>query len=427
MTKRILIKNGTISDPSFEKDFRGEILVDSGKIKKISEETISAEVDEIVDAHGMIVAPGFIDIHVHFRDPGYEYKEDIISGLESAAAGGFTAVCPMPNTKPVADNAETIRYMKKKAEKGNGVRLFPIAAATEFSAGKNVSSFEKLKNAGAVAVSDDGNPVTNTSILRRVMESAREFNMLYISHSEDKTLSSEGHMNEGQFSNIHGIPGIPVVAEASMVARECMLSLYLDIPVHIAHVSCEMSVDILRMYKDKGAEITAETTPHYLILTDETVGKHKTDAKINPPLRTEKDRKSLIKAIQEGIIDVVATDHAPHHECEKNVKFCEALPGIIGMETALPLLLKLYHEKQLSIRKIIKLFTKGYEILNIPGGFIREGDRADLTIFNPEYQWTVDKNIFFSRSRNTPFHGMDVKGSVFHTIAGGKKVFSRKF
>ncbi len=427
MTTKILIKNGTISDPSLERDFRGDILVDSGKIKKISEETISTEVDETVDAEGMFVAPGFIDMHVHFRDPGYEYKEDIISGLESAAAGGFTAVCPMPNTKPVADNAGIIKYMNEKAEKGNGVRLFPIAAATESSAGKTVNSFKKLKNAGAVAVSDDGNPIRDTSVLRSVMECAREFDMIYISHSEDQTLSSKGHMNEGQFSNMHGIPGIPVVAEASMVARECMLSLYLDIPVHIAHVSCEMSVDILKMYKDKGAEVTAETTPHYLTLTDEAVGRHNAYAKINPPLRTETDRKSIIKAIQEGIIDVVATDHAPHHESEKNVKFCEALPGIIGMETALPLLLKLYHEGQLSIRKIIKLFTKGYEIMNIPGGFIREGDRADLTIFDPEHQWTVDKNMFLSRSRNTPFDGMDLKGSVFYTIAGGKKVFSGKF
>ncbi len=425
---KLIIKNGTIINPAKKENFKGYILIEDGKIKKIDKKEIKDKEAEIIDAEGLIVAPGFIDAHVHFRDPGFEHKEDIISGLKAAAAGGFTAVITMPNTNPVVDNLATIRYMLEKARNsGNGVKLYPMCAASKNQEGKALSPMGELRENGAVAVTDDGKPIEDTSLLKRVMEYASTFDMTYVSHAEDTYLSKGTQMNDGYFSTVYGMNGNPIVGEASQVARDCMMAFYCNLPVHIAHVSGKMTVDIIEFYKSKGAKITAETAPHYLTLTDEAVGSFDTNTKINPALRTEEDRVALIEALHKGVIDIVATDHAPHHEREKNVEFNNAPSGIVGLETALPLMLKLYHEKHLSLEKIVELFTGAYKIFNLEGGIIEEGKPADITIFDPNYQWTIDKNMFQSKSCNTPFHGFHVKGAAFTTIVDGKVVFSKKF
>ncbi|HDT11256.1 MAG TPA: dihydroorotase, partial [bacterium] len=290
---KLLIKNGTLINPSTGRKEKTSILIENGKIKEISE-SIDDISGKIVDAQGMFVAPGFIDIHVHFRDPGYEYKEDIHSGLKAAAAGGYTSVCTMPNTNPVAGNIETIRYMKEKASSGNGVKLFPVCSATIGLRGEEIAPFKDLKSAGAVAFSDDGNPVCNTALLKKAMETGSFCNMKYISHSEDIFLAQDGCMNDGAEAEAMGCKGIPAVGESSQIARDCMLAEYTGVPVHIAHVSAAMSVDIIRYFKERNVKVTAETAPHYLTLTDKAIRDYGTNAKMNPPLREEKDRLALI-------------------------------------------------------------------------------------------------------------------------------------
>lgn len=423
---KLIIKNGTLVNPAKKEKKKTSVVIENGVITEITDSPNESDA-QIINADGMIVAPGFIDIHVHFRDPGYEHKEDIHTGLKAAAAGGFTSVCTMPNTNPVADNIETIRYMLERAAAGNGVKLYPVASASKGLKGEGLAPIGELKEGGAIAVSDDGKPIKNTDLLKRVMEYGSSFDMKYISHSEDSYLAEGGQMNEGFYSTIYGMTGIPVVGEASQIARDCMMAEYLDLPVHIAHVSAAISVDMIRYFKNRGVKVTAETAPHYLTLTDQAVGGFDTNTKINPPLRSEADRLALIEAVKSGIIDAVATDHAPHHQREKEVEFNNAPFGIIGLETALPIVLKLYHEGHLTIEKVVELFTAGYSIMGLKGGVVEKGVPADLTIFDTEYQWTVDKNMFFSKSSNTPFHGFHVKGAVFATIVDGKVVFSREF
>jgi dihydroorotase len=423
---KLIIKNGTIVDPVKNEEFKKTIVIEDGIIKEITDKA-DEKGAEVIDAEGMIVSPGFIDLHVHFREPGFEYKEDIHTGLKAAAAGGFTSVCTMPNTNPAVDNADTVKAIVEKAKSGNGVKLYPVACATRGLEGEALAPIGELKESGAVAISDDGRPVKNTDLLKRAMEYASSFDVKYISHSEDLYLSNGGQMNEGFYSTVYGMPGIPWVGEASQIARDCMLAEYLDLPVHIAHVSTSMSVDIIKFFKDRGVKVTAETAPHYVTLTDEALGSFNTNTKINPPLRTEKDRLAIIEALKNGVLDAVATDHAPHHEREKAVEFNAAPPGIVGLETALPLILKLYHDGALTIKRVVELFTAGYKIMEKQGGTIEVGAPADITVFDPEYQWTVDRNMFHSKSKNTPFHGFHVKGAVFYTVVDGKLIYKREF
>ncbi len=425
---KLLIKNGTIVNPKAGKGFIGSLLVENGKITKIAKGDLAADGAETVNAAGMIVTPGLIDLHVHFRDPGFEDKEDILTGLEAAAAGGFTAVCTMPNTSPACDNIGTIEYQTKKAAReGNGVRLYPIAAASKGLKGETMAPIGELKEGGAIAISDDGKPITDSSLLQRVMQYASSFGLMYVSHSEDTYLSKGGQMNESYFSTLYGMQGIPAVGEALSVARECLMAQYLGLPVHICHVSTKMAVDLIAYFKAQGVKVTAETAPHYLSLTDEAVGSYDTNTKVNPPLRSEEDRQALIAAVKSGIIDALATDHAPHHEREKNVEFNTAPSGMVGLETAVPLVYKLVHDKHITVERFVELFTAGYGIFGLEGGTLTEGGRADITIIDPEYQWTIDKNMFRSKARNTPFHGFHVKGAVFRTIAGGKTVYTRAY
>ncbi len=424
---KMLIKGGLIVNPAKGESFTGSIVVENGKITKIVKGDSKEKADEVIHAAGMIVTPGFIDCHVHFRDPGFEHKETIATGLESAAAGGFTTVMTMPNTNPVADTEGTISYMLGKAAEGNGVRLFPVGAASKGLKGEAIAPVGELKEAGAVAISDDGKPITDSSLLQRVMSYASTFGITYISHSEDMSLSKGGQMNESYYSTIYGMQGIPSAGEAAIVARECIMAQYLNLPVHIAHISTRQALEVVEFYKGKGVKVTVETAPHYLTLTDEAVGSYDTNTKINPPLRSEDDRAALIEAIKKGVVDIIATDHAPHHERDKNVEFNTAPSGIIGLETALPLTLKLYHDGHITLERLVELFTKGYKIFGIEGGVLEEGGRADITIFDPQYQWTIDKNMFKSKSRNTPFHGFHVKGAVFRTVVEGKIVYARNF
>ncbi len=422
---KLKITNGRIIDPKAKIDFIGTIVIEDGKISEIAKGDIDTHADELFDAEGKVVAPGFIDTHVHFREPGFEYKEDIASGLESAAAGGFTSVMTMPNTNPVTDNISTLRFIKEKVACGNGVKLYPVAAASGGLKGESIAPIGELKEGGAVAISDDGKPIKDTSLLQRVMQYADTFDLKYISHSEDLYLAKDGQMNEGFFSTVYGMQGIPVVGEASQIARECMMAEYLKLPVHIAHVSAAMSVDMIEFFKKRGVKVTAETAPHYLTLTDEALGSYNTNTKINPPLRSAEDKSKLIEAVKNGIIDCIGTDHAPHHEREKNVEFNSAPCGIIGLETALPLVLRLYHQGEITLSKVVELFTAGYSIFNIEGGSFVKGSDADITIFDPDYQYTIDKNMFKSKSKNSPFHGFHVKGAVFRTIVKGRTVYKR--
>ena len=422
-----IIKNGTIVNPAVHESFKADILIDNGVVMKIERDGIDMKNVDVLDADGMIVSPGFIDLHVHFREPGFEHKEDVLTGLQAAAAGGYAAVCTMPNTRPVTDSAETVKHIKQRAAFGSGVKVYPVAAATKGSEGVDITSIKELKDAGAVALSDDGKPVENTAILKEVMEKGADLGMIYMAHSEDNYLSKDAQMNDGHFSKVYGLKGNPSVGEASQIARECMLAEYLDVPIHIAHVSCSMSVDIIEYFKKRGAKVTAETAPHYITLTDEVVGKYGTNAKINPPLRSEDDRGAIIKALKTGVLDVIATDHAPHHQKEKSVDFNQAPPGIVGLETALPLVLKLYHNEQLTLERVVELFTGGFSILGIEGGVIKEGAAADITIFSTDFEWIINKEQFFSKSRNTPFDGFHVKGAVFYTIVDGKIIYSRVF
>ena len=427
---KLLVKNGTLINPLKNEKKKTSILIENGKIIEIADfiDEYSANGQlGIIDAQGLYVAPGFIDIHVHFRDPGFEWKEDIFTGLEAAAAGGYTSVCTMPNTNPVADNVETVKYMVEKGARGNGVKLYPVCSATAGLKGEELVSFEELKSNGAVAFSDDGKPVYNTELLKKAMETAALSGMKYISHSEDPFLAEGGCMNDGKQSKDMGLKGIPVVGEASQVARDCMLAEYLGLPVHIAHVSCAMSVDIIKYFKERGVEVTAETAPHYLVLTDGYVKNFGTNAKMNPPLREEKDRLALIEGIKNGVIDCLATDHAPHHTDEKKGDMNSAPFGIIGLETAFPVMMKLYHEGVFSLDKIVELFVKGYSIMGVEGGVVEVGMPADLTIFDIEKEWVIDSEKFRSKARNTPFHGLNVKGAVIHTVCRGKVINSGSY
>ena len=424
---RIRIKHGRIIDPGY-RDEIADILIADGKIaeirKDISPASAGPEPDQIIDASGRIVCPGLIDMHVHFREPGEEYKETIESGCRAAAHGGFTAVCTMPNTKPVNDNGQITEYILKKAAEANGVRVFPAGAVSRGLNGDALCEYGELKAAGAVAITDDGRPVKNSQLMRRAMEYAGALGLLVISHSEDTDLSEGGAMNEGQTATRLGLPGIPNAAESIAVMREIALCELTGVPVHIAHVSTAESVHAIRDAKLRGVRVTAETAPHYFTLTDQAVGLYNTHAKMNPPLRTEKDRQAVREALADGTIDAIATDHAPHSVLEKEVEFDRAANGIIGLETSLSLSLALVREGVLTLTQLIEKMAKNpARILGIESG-LQVGMPADITLIDSERVWTVKPENFQSRSRNTPFAGWEMRGKAVLTVAGGKIIYS---
>lgn len=423
---RLLIKKARVIDPKSKTDDVLDILVQGAKIIKISK-NIKEENTEIINAQGLIACPGLVDIHAHFREPGFEYKETILSGSKAAAAGGFTSVCCMPNTKPVADNQGVVEFIISQNRKAGLISLFPIGAITRDSKGTMLSDIGDLKEAGVIALSDDGKTVMNTSIMRRAMEYAAMLNLPIISHCEDIKLSADGVMNEGFMSTKLGLKGIPRVSEISMIARDIELARFIGAYVHIAHVSCKESVDIIRAAKKDGIKVTCECTPHHFSLTEEALADYDTNTKVNPPLRTKEDVKAILKGLKDGVIDCIATDHAPHADSEKDVEFDSAPFGIIGLETALGLgVTELVGKNILSLNQLIeKMSYNPAKILNLGKGILAEGADADITIFDDKSKWQVDESQFFSKSKNSPFIGTTLTGRVLFTIAGGKKIFCR--
>ena len=422
MKEKILIKNGRVIDPANEIDTVLDILIDDGKIIELGKSltTHHLPLTTIIDAAGKIVVPGLIDMHVHLREPGYEYKETIKTGTEAALAGGFTSIACMPNTKPVNDNQSVTDFMLDKTRKEGAVNVYPIGAITKGLKGEELSEIGELKSAGVVAITDDGKPVMNSELMRRGMEYASMFDIPVISHCEDLQLSEGGVMNEGFISTELGLKGIPNASEDVMVARDIALSELTGARLHIAHVSTRGAVSLIREAKSRGVKVTCETAPHYFTLTEKTVDDYNTNAKMNPPLRSEDDLKAIIEGLKDGTIDVIATDHAPHEASEKDVEFDKAPFGIVGLETALPLTLKLVEEGIISLTEAIaKLTVNPAKILNLNKGTLSVGADADITIINHEEMWQIDVKKFKSKGKNSPFSGWNVKGMANKVIING--------
>jgi dihydroorotase len=417
----ILVINGRVIDPANKVDERLDVLVSDGKIAKLGKPgSLPESGAQVVDASNKLVMPGLIDMHVHLREPGFEYKETIATGTASAKAGGFTSVCCMPNTYPVNDNRSVTEFILSQAKEASS-QVFPIGAITKGSKGEELAEMAELHAAGCVAVSDDGKPVMNASIMRRALEYSKIFDILVISHCEDTTLSSKGVMNEGAVSTELGLRGIPRAAEDVMTSRDISLAELTGARLHIAHVSTAGSVRMIRDAKHRGVRVTAETCPHYFSLTEEAVRGYNTLAKMNPPLRTADDITAIKQGLKDGTIDVIATDHAPHAEDEKSGEFDYAAFGIVGLETAVGLTLKLVAEGTLSLTEAIrKLSTNPAIILKKGKGTLSEGVDADITVIDQDIEWTVTGAKFKSKSKNTPFDGWKLRGRAVHTIVGGK-------
>jgi dihydroorotase len=421
----ILIKGARVIDPGHLDDIR-DVLISKGRIEAVQPpDTLAADgaAVRIIDAQGLWLTPGLIDMHVHFREPGQEYKETILTGAQAAVAGGFTAVCTMPNTNPVNDDETVTALILSKAAQAGLVRVFPVAAISKGLKGEQLCEFGELKAAGAVGVSDDGNPVINGQLMRRALEYASAFGLRVISHCEDRELADGGVMNEGPRATRMGLAGIPNACESVMVMRDIALAKVTGAPVHIAHVSTAESVTAIRRAKADGIAVTAETAPHYFTLTDEAVEGYNTHAKMNPPLRSEADRQAIRDGLADGSLDAIATDHAPHSVMEKEVEFDRAANGIIGLETSLALGFQLVHDGVLDISGLIdKMACAPARIMGLECG-LRVGSAADLTLIDSLKEWTVDSRNLKSKSRNTPFDGWRLKGKAVLTMVNGKTVY----
>jgi len=421
----LLIKGGRVIDPSQGIDDTLDLVVENGLVKEIGPGLTAPAGAETIDAGGKYVVPGLIDMHVHLRDPGLEYKEDIISGTKAAVAGGFTSLVCMPNTKPAVDNKTVASYIINKAKAEGFCNVFPVGTITQGMHGDRLAEMGELKEAGCVAVSDDGKPVTNSELMRRALQYANGIGILVISHAEELELVGEGVMNEGFTSTELGLKGIPRVAEDIATAREVMLAEYVGAPVHIAHVSTKGSVQIIRDAKARGVKVTCETAPHYFTLTDDAVRGYNTTAKMNPPLREADDVAAIKQGLKDGTIDAIATDHAPHHIDEKDVEFNAAMNGIIGLETSLPLSLSLVQQGALSPNQLVeKMSCNPAEILGLGRGTLKVGSLADITVIDPDRQWLVTAEGLASKSKNSPWLGKTMSGAAACTIVDGKIVFS---
>ena len=426
---KLLLKGGRVIDPSQDLDAVADILIEDGRISKINvdispSEAGSTDTPRVIDLKDKIVAPGLIDMHTHLREPGFEYKETIKTGSEAAVAGGFTSIACMANTDPVNDNRSVTEFILKQAGLAARAHVYPIAAISKGQAGEILTEFGDLKGAGAVAFSDDGNPVTDSGLMRHALEYASSFDMPVISHCEDQGLSSGGLMHEGLVSTQLGLPGIPGIAEDIMVARDIELARFTKTRLHIAHASTAGSVRAIRQAKSAGINVTAETAPHYFVLTDEALRGFSTHFKMYPPLRSTDDVEAIKEGLRDGTIDAIASDHAPHSSVEKDVEFAYAANGIIGLETSLSICLKLVQEGVLTIHQLIqKMSTNPARILKIPKGSLAPGCDADITVIDPNTAWTVDAGAFYSKGRNCPFHGWDLMGKAIMTIVGGDVKF----
>jgi dihydroorotase len=417
----LLIRNGRVLDPANSVDAVQDVLITNGRIERLGRDLPPAVAAMVLDATGKIVCPGFIDIHVHLREPGHEYKETVASGTRAAAAGGFTAVCCMANTHPVNDNRSITDYIRARAAVEGVVRVYPIGAVTRGLGGEELAELAELAEAGCVAFSDDGKCVMNAALYRRAMEYTLPFGAPVISHAEDHHLSRGASMNEGVVSTELGLAGGPAAAEDIMVARDILLAELTGAHVHIAHLSTAGAVRLVRDAKARGVRVTAEVTPHHLLLTEEAVRTFDANAKMSPPLRSKGDTEVLLEALVDGTIDCIATDHAPHAGSDKEGEFDRAAFGIVGLETAVGLLLdRLVKPGALPLATLISRLSRDpARLLGLPGGHLAPGAPADLTILDPAAEWTVDPARFQSRSRNTPFGGWPVTGRPWKTIVGG--------
>ena len=421
----LIIRGGRIIDPGHF-DGEADLYIKDGKVAALKPgggEDARAKEERVIDARDKIVTPGLIDLHVHLREPGEEYKETIASGCQAAAAGGFTAVCAMPNTHPPNDCAQVTEFILEKAKNARASRVYPVAAVSPGLAGEGLTAFHELAAAGAMAFSDDGFPVANSLLMRRALEYARGAGRPVIAHCEDPFLSAGGAMNEGQTATRLGLPGIPNAAESIMVERDIALAALTAGRLHIAHVSTREAVEAVRLAKSRGVMVTAEAAPHHFMLDDEAVCEYDPNTKMNPPLRTGADRDAIRQGLADGTIDAIASDHAPHSSIEKRLEFDRAANGIIGLETALPLALKLVRAGVLTLPRLVELMAcNPARIIGVPCG-LQTGMPADVTIIDPEIRFTVSAAAFKSRSRNTPFDGWDLQGRASTTIVDGDIVF----
>jgi dihydroorotase len=425
VSRQILLRGGRLLDPSQGLDEAADLLISDGRIEGWGRETGTPDEAEVVDCGGAVVAPGLIDVHCHLREPGREDVETIATGARAAAAGGFSAVCAMPNTDPVTDNQAAVGFIVRQAQRAAAARVYPIGAISVGQRGEALAEFGEMTGAGAVAVSDDGKPVVSAQLMRTALEYARTFRIPVIDHCEEPTLAHRGAMNEGVVSARLGLKGIPSEAEEIMVIRDILLARRTRGHVHLAHVSTAGSVELIRWGKERGINVTAEVCPHHLTLTEDEVVGYNTNAKMKPPLRTAADVEALRGAVVDGTIDVIATDHAPHHYDEKEREFADAPNGIVGLETALGVLLtSLVHSGIMDLPLLIeRMACAPARVLGLPGGTLKRGSPADVTVIAPDSEWVVNPARFRSKGRNSPYTGRTLRGRALCTIVGGEVVF----
>jgi dihydroorotase len=423
---KLVIVNGYVIDPAQEINAGRNLLVEDGRVVDVLDRSEPLPEDaQTVDATGLIVAPGFIDLHTHLREPGQEYKETIATGTAAAVAGGWTSVCAMPNTDPINDNPAVTRFMIEQGRAAQLANVFPIGAITKGSGGKELAEMGELKNAGIVAVSDDGRPVPSASMMRRAMEYARGFDLTVVDHCQDPSLSAGGVMHEGRWSLILGLRGMPAAAEDVDVVRDCVLAKLTGAKIHIAHVSTIGALEAVRTAKRNGLSVTCEVTPHHWTLTDEAVSDYDTNTKMSPPLRSREHVEAILEGIKDGTIDAIASDHAPHHIDEKGLEFDQAPFGITGLETVVGLAFDLVHQGQIDLERMVQMCsTNPARIFGLSErGSLKAKAHADITILDPQLEWVFDVNRSKSKSRNTPFHGRSMQGCAVATIVGGRLVY----
>jgi dihydroorotase len=425
MSEKIVLKGGRVVDPSQSLDAVGDVLLADGLVISSRSGVETPESARVIDCSNLVVVPGLIDVHVHLREPGEEHKETIATGAAAAAAGGFTTICAMPNTDPPIDDPAAVGFVVAAGRAAGSARVYPVGCISAGRAGERLALVGEMVEAGAVAITDDGSPVMNSGLMRLALEYAQAFGIPVADHPEDLGLSAKGHMNEGIVSSRLGLPGKPNASEDIHIVRDLLLAELTGGHIHLQHVSTRLGVDAIRQAKARGVRVTAEASPHHLVLTHEAVEGYRTEAKMNPPLRTQEDVDAVRRGVADGTLDTIATDHAPHHYDEKEAAFADAPNGIVGLETALGVVLtRVVGEGVIDMPTMVeRMSCQPARAFNLPGGTLADGSPADVTVFDPSALWTVDPDRFLSKSRNTPFTGWELRGRPRYTIVGGRVVW----